>query len=67
MVEKERIIICSKCEGAGIVHCKELIDYHNGLYDQWTEKCPKCKGSGRLLEKTIVKVVPYKPLKAKKR
>ena len=57
----EEIIICGKCKGRGIVDKSELTDYHNGRYDNWTEMCPECKGSGRKLVITETKVeeIPY--------
>ncbi len=59
------IIICENCKGRGIVGCRKLTDYHNGLYDHWTEKCEGCGGSGRLLEKTTVSRTAFEPQKAK--
>jgi len=53
MDKEKQIILCTKCEGEGVIHQSELTDYHNGHYDHWTETCKKCKGSGRLL-KTIL-------------
>ena len=63
----EKIIICSECKGEGLIHRIELTDYHNRYHDEWTEKCPRCKGSGRLLETTKITKVAYKQKKVEKR
>ena len=51
------IIICKNCGGKGTVEHRELIDYHNCVYEYTTEDCKHCKGSGRL-KKTVI-IEPY--------
>ena len=63
--EKLEILLCDKCNGKGVVHREELIDYHKGDYNYWTEECPRCKCSG-LIQKHIVTettITPYFPPK----
>lgn len=66
MVEKTTIILCNNCEGKGVIYCEKLKCYHNGIYDEWSEECPKCKGSGLLKQIEIHSIryepfTPYKP------
>lgn len=65
----EKMIICSVCNGIGTVERSECTSYHNGDYDYWDEECHRCKGSGRLVENTVitVKTKAYKPKKPRKR
>jgi DnaJ-class molecular chaperone len=58
----ETIIICSTCKGEGIIHCQELIDYHNNDYKYWKEKCSECKGSGRLIQSVTISTKAYIPI-----
>jgi len=63
----EKIVICNKCNGEGLIHCSELTDYHNGYYDHWTKKCDRCKGSGRLWEVIETTRTAYKQKKVEKK
>lgn len=57
----DSIVICDHCKGKGVVDCSELVNYHRGEYDTWTEECWQCEGSGRK-EETITTVhAPFKP------
>lgn len=62
-----KIVICSECEGSGIIECSELTDYHKRIYDVWDEKCETCKGSGRLIKNIKITTKPYKPAKIRKK
>jgi Ribonuclease G/E len=55
------IVICKTCNGKGTVEHKELVDYHNGIYDYTTEDCNHCKKSGRLKKTTTITIEPYQP------
>jgi len=61
-VEKvvETILICTTCEGAGVVHNEVLTDHHRGEYDSTDEICRTCKGSGRRI-KTVTTETIIKP------
>jgi len=63
----KKIIICENCEGEGLVHLSKLVDYHHGDYDEWTEKCQDCNGSGRMLEEIKITTVAYVQKRAKTR
>lgn len=52
----KKIIICNECQGEGLVHREKCVDYHNNYHDEWTEECDSCKGSGRLMEETVVDI-----------
>lgn len=65
MNKEIEIILCDRCKGEGLIGCSECTSYHKGDYDNWTEKCPKCKGSGRMLVETSTQIreKPYATLK----
>lgn len=48
----KKVISCETCKGTGYTSREELTDYHRREYDVFTDKCHKCKGDGRLTEKT---------------
>jgi len=55
-MSEERIVICDKCVGCGIVYWNELVDYHKGDYDTHSKDCERCKGRGVLVKITTVKM-----------
>lgn len=57
----DKIVTCINCKGIGSIEQEELTDYHKCEYKTWYEKCPECKGSGRLFE-----IISYKPFKRPK-
>lgn len=62
-IEEFEIVVCDECEGWGYLDQQEDAGCHNSEYIYWTEKCKKCKGSGRLgkiVKTTIVAHVPRK-------
>jgi len=63
----KKLIICSECEGTGMIEHSECTSYHNGDYKYWDVDCGVCEGSGRLIEDIVVKTKAYKPPKKKKR
>lgn len=56
------IIICSHCDGKGVITQEEMTCYHKREYRSWNEICKHCDGSGRLKKKveTITTIEPYK-------
>lgn len=54
--ERSVLILCPKCEGKGGDMWTDAVDMTNG-YD----KCPACKGSGRILRITTHKDEAYEP------
>lgn len=55
------IILCHTCKAAGYTKESEIENYHNNTYNEWTEVCYTCKGSGRLEKITTIEVKPYNP------
>jgi DnaJ-class molecular chaperone len=58
---KKGEIICDKCDGSGCIPKKQwtMVDYKHISYD-WSYKCDKCKGEGKL--DWVENVVGKKPL-----
>lgn len=44
---------CEKCNGLGKTHREELSDYHKREYSTYWDTCPKCKGHGRYIKRTV--------------
>lgn len=66
---KTEILVCDVCNGKGVIYKEELVCYHKGEYDYWTEECPICKGSGLLQKKVVIETIitPFVPLKPEQR
>lgn len=45
----QEIILCSSCEGSGILQWEECVDYHKGDYETHQKQCNNCNGTGRQL------------------
>lgn len=55
------IIICTNCDGKGILTRRVMTNYHKGEYDLHHFECYKCSGSGRLnltITKTLEPFIP---------
>lgn len=48
--QHNEIVICNSCSGTGFSTREELVDYHKGDYESFTEKCERCAGDGRMIK-----------------
>lgn len=53
--EKYKVKVCPRCKGVGVE------EHHPISGDDYIKPCLKCKGSGRILRKIIIKEIPYHP------
>jgi len=61
-MEKKMIVICDQCNGKGTYHKSDMTDdFTPDDCRTWIQNCPRCKGSGRLIEKETEPFVPEKP------
>lgn len=47
--KSQTVELCTKCKGSGIYSWDELADYHKREYNTFSNTCPNCNGSGRML------------------
>ena len=48
---KRKVVVCSNCEGSGIVH---VISDDPRFAGPWQNACPVCKGTGRLRKISVI-------------
>lgn len=58
-MEREKIIICEKCQGKGYIEKSRITSYHKGEYNYWNEQCDQCEGSGRTIKTIRITTRPF--------
>lgn len=56
-----KILLCDNCKGRGKIRYEKMVDYHKHEYNYEDKPCYSCKGSGRIVETTVIKRRPYNP------
>lgn len=59
------IVTCPACDGKCVFRREELVNYHKGEYDSWTEKCSQCEGRGIVLRIEYFARIKYDDISGK--
>jgi len=58
---KTETIVCTDCDGKGVIYTTELVDYHQYKYIIKSKDCERCKCRGVLVQTTTVTTRALQP------